>query len=397
MLWFKQILLVAVQRNFRRSFSRRSIFQCGYEPKEPASGSDRKILMAQLLNIFAGGRARRHLASYGYRRDDFTTLLGASGGPKWLVLAAIDRVLCERLVQDRTRELHLLGSSIGAWRHICFAQRDPLGACARFQQAYTSQVYEEKPTGIEVLREMEDILAVTLGDGGEEAILQNQQVRSHVLAVRSRAAVSANRHLPLLVGLGAAAAANTVSRPALAAFFERWVFHTGEPVFGFEGFGTRQVALRPGSLRDTVLATGAVPLLIPGIRDLPGAAPGVYRDGGIVDYHFDFSFRRPQGLVLFPHFFSRISPGWFDKFLPWRSPAPGDLEDVVQVAPSEAFIAGLPGGRVPDRSDFENFSTADRQSAWAEVLRHAEDLGEELEELLSGDGLSARLKPFPGT
>ena len=352
--------------------------------------------MAALLDVFAGGRARRHLAAHGFRRDDFTTLLGASGGPKWLVLAAMDRVLCERLLRDRTSELHLLGSSIGAWRHICFAQEDPLAACARFKDAYTEQVYDQKPTAAEVLLEMEKILEVTLGTEGEDEVLRNQQVRTHVLAVRSRTLVAANDRMPLLAGLGAAAVANAFSRRALAAFFERWIFHTGRPAFAFDGFSTQEVLLRRGSLRATVLATGAVPLLIPGIRDLPGAAPGVYRDGGILDYHFDFAFRRPAGLTLFPHFFSRISPGWFDKFLPWRAPAAVDLEDVVQLAPSAAFLERLPGGRVPDRSDFENLSTAERLRAWAEVLRYAEDLGEELEALLSGPLLVDRLRPFPG-
>lgn len=69
----------------------------------------------------------------------------------------------------------------------------------------------------------------------------------------------------------------------------------------------------------------------------------------------------------------------------------------MQLAPSAAFIARLPGGRVPDRSDFETMSTARRQSAWTKVMRHAEDLGEDLDGLLAGDGLLDRIQPFPGT
>ena len=351
--------------------------------------------MTQLLEIRAGSRARQHLADHGFRRDDFTTLLGASGGPKWLVLAGIDRVLCERLLRDRSEMLHLLGSSIGAWRHICFAQQDPDAASERFRDAYTGQVYDEKPTAPEVLHEMERVLDATLGAHGEDEILRNPLIRTHILATRSRALVDTDHRAALLAGLGAAALANTFSRKALATFFERWVFHTGDAAFEFQGFSTRQTCLQAEALRPAVLATGAVPLLIPGIRDLPGAAAGIYRDGGITDYHFDFTFRRPAGLVLFPHFFTRISPGWFDKFMPWRGPAVADLDDVVQLAPSAAFIARLPGGRVPDRSDFETMSTAVRQQAWREVLRYAEDLGEELERLLAGDDLLEHLRPFP--
>ena len=99
--------------------------------------------------------------------------------------------------------------------------------------------------------------------------------------------------------------------------------------------------------------------------------PGMLFDGGIIDYHFDFSFRRKdeaqKGLVLFPHFFDRITPGWFDKPLRWRKPSAEALSDVVMIAPTDEFVAKLPGAKVPDRNDFrvrERPLKAARDSWW---------------------------------
>ncbi len=65
-----------------------------------------------------------------------------------------------------------------------------------------------------------------------------------------------------------------------------------------------------------------------GVRSTP-SLPGTLFDGGIIDYHFDFSYGRRKGLVLFPHFFDRITPGWFDKPLRWRKPSARDLNDLL--------------------------------------------------------------------
>ena len=41
--------------------------------------------------------------------------VGASGGPKWLVLHGLDRVLMPWLLAE-ARPIHAIGSSIGSWR-----------------------------------------------------------------------------------------------------------------------------------------------------------------------------------------------------------------------------------------------------------------------------------------
>ncbi len=65
-----------------------------------------------------------------------------------------------------------------------------------------------------------------------------------------------------------------------------------------------------------------------GVRDLPGAGPGTYRDGGLLDYHLDLPYE-DRGVVLYPHFTDKVIPGWFDKGLPWRRGDAGRLQDVL--------------------------------------------------------------------
>jgi hypothetical protein len=81
------------------------------------------------LTLRAGPEALAHIRERGLRPADVSVVPGASGGPKWLVLAGIDRyVIGEWLLEPRTRPLHLVGSSIGSWRMACLAQRDSRAA-----------------------------------------------------------------------------------------------------------------------------------------------------------------------------------------------------------------------------------------------------------------------------
>jgi hypothetical protein len=70
------------------------------------------------------------------------------------------------------------------------------------------------------------------------------------------------------------------------------------------------------------------------------------------------------------------------------------MNDVVMIAPSNAFVATLPGGKVPDRDDFMDFSAEERVERWHSVVEACRVLGQELEELIETDGLADRVEPF---
>ncbi len=352
-------------------------------------------LRTRSLVVRAGREALATIRRDGLRADDISTLLGASGGPKWLVLAAIDRVLAGRVVAPRSRPLHAFGTSIGAFRHTCLAMPDTEAAIARFLEAYVGQAYERRPTPAEVTGESRRILDVLLGPDGATAALAHPQIRLHVGTVRSRGPTASESRAVLAAGLGLAAGANVVSRRLLTLAFERVVFHsTPAPEIAFVDIATRHVRLDPGNLREATLASGSIPLVMSAIADVPGAPRGLYRDGGITDYHFAMDFQTPPGIVLYPHFFDRIVPGWFDKPLGWRKARGRLLDRTLFLAPSREFVSTLPGSKVPDRDDFATQPTKERQRRWKQAVAECERLGDELEELLGGDRLAEAAVPF---
>ena len=124
------------------------------------------------------------------------------------------------------------------------------------------------------------------------------------------------------------------------------------------------------------------------MRDPIGAPRGVYRDGGVADYHFGEEIDPDSGLALYPHFYSHLVPGWFDKSL--RSRRTRGLRRAVVLAPSEAFIASLPRGKIPDREDFSTLRNDERLAIWREVVRRSAELGDEFAELV-GSGRIGRV------
>ena len=349
------------------------------------------------LLFMAGPGAYADIRRRGFAAERIGTIAGASGGAKWLVLSHIDRVLIERLLPAIAGPVHLLGSSIGAWRFACYAQDAPLAALERFEEAYLAQTYSARPDGAEITQKSRDILDVLLGTDGARQIVSHPSCRLHVMTVRSRFLTGSERRLLLGAGLAAAAFANVFSRRALSAFFARGLFYDPRdlpPFYNASGFPLHRIELNERNLRDAVLASGAIPMVLHGVRDIAGAPPGIYRDGGVIDYHLDLPLGEPDRITLFPHFFAQRTPGWFDKRLPYRRHGRHSSERTVLVCPSAEFIAGLPHGKIPDRHDFYRFPAAERQANWRRVVSECRRLGDELLDVLENDRLAARLQPL---
>lgn len=354
-------------------------------------------MAAPALRILAGPVALRRLREEGFDRDAFRAMLGASGGAKWLVLGRLDREIARHVIAGRREKMFLLGSSIGSWRFCCYGQADPVAALERFEAAYFAQRYDARPTPAQVSEQSRRILGEILGDDGPAQILSHPTVRFSVMAVRARHLAAFEPRLVQQAGLMLAAAFNALSRRALGFFFERALFHDPRdpPPFRLPAsFPTSRIGLAEDNFTDAVLASGSIPGVLEGVRDIPGAPPGVYRDGGVVDYHFDYP-ATGEGLVLYPHFYPHIVPGWFDKFLPWRRVRGEALERVVLLCPSPDFVAGLPGGRIPDRRDFWDFDPPQRLDRWRRAVEASERLAEEFAELVENDGFAARAEAFP--
>ena len=345
----------------------------------------------------AGPAAYRSLRQEGFDAGRIGSLVGASGGAKWLVLSQLDRVIVSRLLPKFDAPVYTLGSSIGAWRFACYARRDPLAAIVNFERAYLEQSYSENPDVHEITATSRRILTDLVGSTGVAEILTNQRLRTNIMTVRARHLTASERPVFQGAGLAMAMTANAISRRALGAFFSRALFtdpRDEPPFIEADGFSLDRVDLSARNLIDAVMASGAIPMVLSGVRDITGAPAGTYRDGGIIDYHLDLPTAVDAKITLYPHFFDWLKPGWFDKRLRWRNVDPTNFRQTLMICPSPDFIASLPGGRVPDRSDFVTMTPDERVSSWRRVIAACEQLAEELNDVLDKGLLPARVQPL---
>lgn len=345
-------------------------------------------MATRALSIYAGASAAQRIAQRGWQPELFSLLLGASGGPKWFVLAQLDRLLFGDYLQRSAAPLSALGSSVGSWRHACLTSADPAAAVARFEQSYIHQRYSAKPGPQEISEVALQTLDEALGSDGADRLANHPRIRSHIVTARGRGPSAAPSGPLLAAGMGIAALGNSVNRSLLAQQFQRVVFHSGaqaDATLPLAGFDTQYSRLQAATARAALHASGSIPYVLTGERDIPGAPPGQYWDGGIIDYHFDLAQYAGDGLVLYPRFSATVIPGWFDKFLPWRKSALQQFDQLVLLCPSEEFVAQLPGGKIPDRGDFQRLQPARRIAAWQEAVDRGAQLAREFEELIGGD------------
>ena len=350
------------------------------------------------ITIRAGPRALAALRARGLRAEEVFLVPGAAGGPKALGLHGLDIALFGEWFPKAPRPRHLVGASIGAWRFAAACRADPVAGLRELARLYTEQRYPPRPGAALVSRSVREMLAA-LFDGHEEAILANPAYRLHVLAVRGRGLLTRDAGARRTVGFGAAVFANLAGRRHLSHFLERTVFHDARdwpPFLGesrlagdllpagggaplrFDAFRTHVVALERDNLREALVASAAIPLVIEAVPDIPRAPSGLYWDGGLIDYHLHLPYSRGEGLVLYPHFTDRIVPGWLDKALPWRRAQGEWLSNVILVSPSREYLAELPHARLPDRGDFKRFERDwdGRVAYWRRAIAESARLGD---------------------
>ncbi|MEO5903069.1 MAG: patatin-like phospholipase family protein [Gemmatimonadaceae bacterium] len=353
--------------------------------------------MVSNLTFRAGASAAALVQERGLRAEDVDIVPGASGGAKWLSIGGLDRFLFGEFLQaPRERAMRLIGSSIGSWRMACFAQRDPVAALARGHHGYIyDQVYTPRPSPREVTGVLTKVLDDLLGEAGVDEILSHPWAKLHVITAMTRRIPARGSRALLGAALGAAALGNLVSRKTLGLGMRRFVFHSGSvsPFEHLADLPTLHARLTQENARAVLLASGAIPMVVEGV-EIPGRPGEVHWDGGVLDYHLDLDFGPTEGLILYPHFYDHIVPGWFDKGLKWRRSWGGNFDRVLLIAPSAEFVASLPGGKIPDRKDFYAMSHSDRIRRWQGVVDASAVLGEELGDLIESGKVRDRVTPL---
>jgi len=353
--------------------------------------------MFENIAIRAGSRAIKILRDEGLDLSRVRVLAGASGSAKFLVLTGIDRALVS-LFKGRTAPLYLIGTSIGAFRMAAFCQQDPLGAIEMLEQEYIAQKYSLHPTREEVSRETRRILDAYIDDAHIDAMLDHPFMKIGFLSNKCKGLLKQEPLFFQWLGLALAAGVNLMNRNWLGYFLERALFCTpGQrpPFAGMDQFPMDIHGLTPSNFKSALLSSGSIPVAMEGVSDIAGA-PGLFRDGGILDYHLDIPFLPDSdGLVLYPHFYQTITPGWFDKGL-HRNPCEKNMENVVLIAPSHRFVQGLPFGKIPDRKDFMTFrgKDADRRAYWRITVEKNRQLGDEFVEAVHSKQIGQIVTPL---
>ena len=343
----------------------------------------------------AGPRARHVIAEVGLEPRQIGLLPGAAGGPKALALTGLDQAVFGDWLPRQPRLRHLIGSSIGGWRFACAMQPDPVKSLARLAERYTAETYAKNASAETIAQACREMVA-NLFDDAPERLFANEHYALTLTTVRARGLLASEARPAQLAGIIAAAATNMLSRNWYARHWHRVWFSDrrhGAPALAGD-FPTHVVALNEDNLGDALQATAAIPLVIAGVSNPAHAPAGVYRDGGLIDYHMDLPYAGLDDLVFYPHFYPYMVPGWFDKALRWRRPQAGRLDNVVMVAPSPKWVARLPHGKIPDRGDFKQFDDAARQRYWKQVTAETQRLGDAFLDAIERQDLPARLQPL---
>ena len=356
--------------------------------------------MTSSISLYAGKTALKEIRKNGLSSEQIIAMAGASGGPKWFTLFGLDKYLFGEFFASRKETLHTIGSSAGSWRLACFAQNDPVAAIERLANYYSNTRYTEDPDVDEISDKADDLLKKVLGENGAQQIAENPIIQSHFIVARAKGLTASENKKLQMAGLICAASLNAISKKLLHGFFQRYVFYNqkgcsefDKPYFDYQHKNTRYLPLSKENLHQVLMASGAIPMVLRGISEIHGSDPGIYRDGGIIDYHMDINFGK-KGLILYPHFFPTIKPGWFDKGLKYRNANPNNFDQVVLVTPSANHVAQLPYGKISDRNDFANLDTETRIGYWQTVLAESEKMAEDFSLLVDKDIGIDQIKPI---
>jgi hypothetical protein len=340
------------------------------------------------IRIKAGKNIYPIIKDGGFNFDSVSTYFGPAVGPRWLIASGFDLTFLKNGFLGRSSAVNLVGSSAGAFRFAAWLQPEAIESYGKLLDAYINVRYSRKDTPATTLNKITGVVNEYLEDDALPFALANKKYRLAVITARARGLVAFENIWLQKLGLATCYVFNYFSRNNIYHFADRVVFYNGAkpPSFCFRPqFRGNYVQLNEVNFKSAVLSSGAIPIVIAGVRDIYGAPRGVYRDGGLIDYHLTHQFAAKKNeIVLFFHHQERIIPGWLDKKIVRRVPDADTLSNVLMVFPSQSFIESLPGGKVPERTDFVTLidDQETRNKNWRKAVELSAPLGEDFLELV---------------
>jgi hypothetical protein len=352
------------------------------------------------IEIKAGSKVFELIKDGGFHFDRITTYVGPAVGPRWLVASGFDLTLLNTGVLAKSKPVLLAGASAGAWRFASWLQPEPIESYRALLDAYIAQTYSREDTPGTIMRSLSRIINAFIDNDALSFALANRKYRLAITTARGRNLNGSDAPWVQKVGLLCALIANTMSPSLLHKFFERVVFYCAPlpPRFCLrDSFMGKAIPLNETNFKDALLASGAIPLLVAGIKNIFGSPNGTYRDGGIFDYHLNHEYTFKEGeLTLLFHHCEKIIPGWLDKKIKSRRVSGPMLDNVLMIHPSRDFVESLPAKKVPDRDDFVTFADRPerRIEMWRKAVASCAHLGEEFLEVAGGSRLRDVVQKF---
>jgi hypothetical protein len=349
----------------------------------------------------AGELAYRSIRDGGFDPAMIRAFAGPASGPKWLVLAGIDRAFIGSGLLDRDaggefpRRL-VVGASAGAWRAMAMASSDPAFTHRGLEEAYITQVFPRGVSAATISEAYRHMLSDLFPLAEIRHILDHPHLDVAAHVVRARGPAGSRRRRLQGAAMACAAALNAVSPRTMGLFFDRILFHSRPDRWSI-AFDGDVAGLTAENFYEAALATGTVPLHMEAVSGIPGVRPGRHIDGGLSDYHLNQCYcGDAEDVTLFLHFQERIVPNWFDRYLRWRRPSRDTLTSVLQVYPSPEFMAGLPDGRIPTREDFIEFvdDPQERIRRWRSASAASDRLGQQLLDDIEHDRIPDLVTPM---
>lgn len=336
----------------------------------------------------------------GFSLDAVRTYVGPGVGPRWLIAAGFDMTLLDRKVLGRRHPLLLAGSSAGAFRFAAWVQPEAVKSYRSLMEGYIGMTFDRAATPGSVLQSLSNLIDSYVEHDAIPFALANNSYRLAIVTARAKHLVGYDVTAVQRVGLAFSFLANAMNRSWINRFFERVVFYNGPipPRFCLrDDYVGKTVKLHGANFKHALLASGAIPLVVAGVKNIYGAPTGTYRDGGLTDYHINQRFSGDSGdITLLFHHQERIIPGWLDKSLKYREPKRELLDNVLVVHPSESLVKKMPRGKIPDRNDFKSYinNPAMRIKHWRRAVELSAHLGEEFLEMIESGRIRDVVHPL---
>lgn len=349
------------------------------------------------LMFLAGQEAYDRIKQQGLTPQDIKCLVAAAGGPKWFTTYGLMRAIISDFLHDCSHPMHFLGSSVGAWQVTAALTSDPRAALDRLQQKYCNATYSEKPNETEISYACAEMIHHMLGDESS-GIINHPNRNLHIITSRGKGWLSSNQKVLKGLGFAYTFSANAISRKYVGSATERVIFTSGNDFpYAIEKdvLPTTKIPLTSENLFPALQASGSIPFVMEGVPDIPDAPNGTYWDGGLTDYHIALPYQ--ESIILHPHFFPFVLPGWLDKKIPWNRGANPDLmSKVLLVCPSESYVNSLPLKRISDMKDLYHFGLDQRGRIdyWQEISIRSKELGEEFMEMVTSGAIRRHVKRY---